>query len=495
MEKQLEQLPTCFFLVGAGPGDPRLITIRALDLLRRADAVLYDSLVNPLLLLECRKDALLENVGKRYGAEQTPQEKINSRIVELLRLGKSVVRLKGGDPFLFARGAEELQAVVEAGFDFEIVPGVSALNGCTAYAGIPLTHREYSSQFHVFTAKKAQSEQDFSEMSRFCSTFVLFMGLSQLRRCCERLLCLGAPPETPVAIIEWGTRGMQRCISGNLSTISQEALKEKITQPALIVMGETVSMRKMLIWWEKKPLFGKKILLTSSISPWSKRFATHLLNLGAEVCWIPLLEIVPTSEMPKVDSLIKLHRDPSTWVLFTSSNAVRFYVEWLLLQKHDVRILFGNKILSCGVPTQRTLNKFGLVPYKQYPAGKLKEIAKELLSTSGEVVWPSGSESTEEWLPELKERLHKILVYNVVTRRLCNQERQFLAEQYHFTIFMSPSAVRAWVTNQLPLQNCGQAIAIGERTEEELIKNEFENVKTMQSASVEALLKFLTSRN
>jgi len=491
MAQQITPLPACCYFVGAGPGDPRLVTVRGLDLLRRADVVLYDSLVNPLLLLECRRDALIEHVGKRFGCESTPQEKINSRLLELLRLGKSVVRLKGGDPLTFARGGEEMQAVAAAGYEFEVVPGVSALNGCTAYAGIPLTHRDCNSEFHAFTATREFSDQDFSHLAHLGGVRVLFMGVSQLKKCCDQMLANCADPTTKVAIIEWGTRGRQRCVTGDLSTISQTAMERKIVQPAIIVIGENVALRSSLAWWEKKPLHGKKILLTTSVTESSRSTAERLIERGAELNWTPLINVSPVEEITGWQNFAELHRLPGTTVLFTSANAVDFYLRFLLSQNYDVRLLAGNRIISCGVPACDRLQKSGLRPDRTYPAGRLEDVAQELATYAGDIIWPCGSESREQWLPGLENRLHKLEVYSTGTRMLSQRERESLLEKWDYIIFMSPSAAKAWFDNQLPSELSRYTVAVGKRTAEALGKYGFQDIIIPAEASTDALLKRL----
>jgi uroporphyrinogen III methyltransferase/synthase len=480
----------CYF-VGAGPGDPRLITVRGRDLLQRADAVLYDSLVNPLLLLECRKDALLEYVGKRFGIESTPQEQINVSILELLRQGKSVVRLKGGDPLTFARGAEEMQAVAAAGFEFEIVPGVSALNGCSAYAGIPLTHREHNSEFHAFTATRDSRAMDFSRLARLDGTRILFMGVSQLKKCCEEMLANCADPTTPVAIVEWGTRGRQRCVTGDLSTITQIALERKISQPALIIMGSTVSLRSSLAWWEKKPLQGKKILFTSSVSDSANRIVEKLLDIGAEVSWVPLVEIEPSGKIASAGELADLHRQPQTNILFTSANAVSIYLQHLLSHQLDARIFSGNTIIACGVPTKHRLADFGLCADISFPAGKLEHVAQHLAKLAGLLLWPCGSESQQQWLPGLEGRIQRIVVYNTTMRILAERERESIFENRDYTLFMSPSAVRSWIENHLPPELAGKPVAIGNRTAQELNKHRFSDIFVSENASAQSIISLL----
>src|SRR5215469_15409218 len=275
------------YLVGAGPGDAGLLTLRGAELLRLADVVIYDLLVNPALLRMARPEAELISRRKR---SEVPQEEINALMIEKARQGKTVVRLKGGDPYIFGRGAEEALALASDGIYFEVVPGVSSVVAAPNYAGIPLTHREFCSSFTVFTGHEADDKAGllYSQIAKIPGTKVALMGTEKLGEWTKALIANGLAPETPAAIIQWGTRGKQKSAAGKLAGLAKLAKEKQFSAPALVILGDVVRLREKLNWFEKRPLFGKRIVVTRGRSQ-SSELSQKLAGLGADVLDIPAI--------------------------------------------------------------------------------------------------------------------------------------------------------------------------------------------------------------
>ncbi|HSB70221.1 MAG TPA: uroporphyrinogen-III C-methyltransferase [Candidatus Methylomirabilis sp.] len=348
------------FLIGAGPGDPGLLTLKGKRCLEEADVVVYDALANPRLLQHARPDAELVYVGKRAARHTLPQEEIGRLLVERARAGKVVARLKGGDPFIFGRGGEEAEDLVAAGIPFEVVPGVTAAVAAPAYAGIPLTHRDFTSTVAFVTGHedptKDASGIAWDKLATGVGTLVFFMGVSQLPEIVGRLLQHGRSPETPAAVIRWGTRAEQEVVTGTLRDLPEKGRGMK--PPALIVVGEVVALREKLRWFETKPLFGKRILVTRAREQASS-FAQILEAEGAEVLEFPTIRIVPPESWAPLDEAIGRLRDYE-WAIFTSANGVRFFWERLRHAGRDLRDLFGITVCAIGPATAEALLRLGV---------------------------------------------------------------------------------------------------------------------------------------
>jgi uroporphyrinogen III methyltransferase/synthase len=349
------------WLIGAGPGDPELITVRGRELLARADVVLHDALVHPALLEACAQ-AELHDVGKRYGEESVAQETINQKLIELARAGKRVVRLKGGDPFLFARGAEEALALARAGVAFEIVPGISSPVAATAYAGISLTHRELSSSATLITgsdrAGKEWSVEAWRKLATATDTICVLMGMRRIEAITQAIMDGGRDELTPAAVIQWGARPEQRVLVGTLADIAARARAAGLKNPALIVIGEVVRLRNELSWYDAQPLFGKRVLVPR---PGSQALATAKLmrERGAEPIVFPVIEITdPEDAAPLARAVHELGR--YDWVLFTSANGVeRFFLE-LARAGRDARAFAAARLGVIGPSTAEALHARGL---------------------------------------------------------------------------------------------------------------------------------------
>lgn len=347
------------YLVGAGPGDAGLMTLRGAELLRRADVVIYDLLVNPELLRLARNGCELIQRGKRHGI---PQEELNALMIAKARAGKCVVRLKGGDPYIFGRGGEEAEAMAAAKVPFEVVSGVSSISAVLNAAGIPLTHREHCSNFTVFTGHegegKTTSNLDFDQIARTSGTKVILMGVTHIGEVTQALLARGVGRETPVAIVQWGTMGNQKSVVGTLATIEAIAAGEKIIPPAITVIGDVVSLRSKLNWFEGRPLFGQRVVVTRARDQ-APELTHRLTGLGADVLEIPTIKIAPPARLDLIaDALLELNS--YDWLVFTSPNGVTAFFEIFFKAFKDMRDIGGVRIAAVGPSTAAKLRELHL---------------------------------------------------------------------------------------------------------------------------------------
>ncbi|TNF52650.1 uroporphyrinogen-III C-methyltransferase [bacterium] len=367
------------YIVGAGPGDIGLLTIKGLKCLQKADVVVYDFHLNAQVLNYINHDAEFIYAGKRGGLHTMTQEEINRALVEKAQEGKTVCRLKGGDPFVFGRGGEEAMALSKESIEFEIVPGISSAIAAPAYAGIPLTHRNFSSSLAIVPgyedATKEESSIDWAKLATGVGTIVFLMTVKNLPSVCERLIQHGRSPETQVAVIRWGTRPDQTTLVSTLKNISQLVKERDIKPPAVMVVGDVVKLRNNLRWYEKKPLFGQRVLVTREHAVGFDR----LEELGAEIIEFPVIKIVPPMDWRELDSAIR-KIESYTWLIFTSANGVRFFFKRLLKSNRDIRDLKGLRICTVGTKTASEIRKFGikvdLVPDEFNAEGLIKAFMK-----------------------------------------------------------------------------------------------------------------------
>lgn len=397
------------YLVGAGPGDPGLLTIKAKERLENGDVIIYDNLANRAFLKYARENSEKIYVGKRGGDHSKSQDEINQLIVEKAKQGLMIVRLKGGDPFIFGRGGEEAEELVKAGIAFEIVPGITSAIAVPAYAGIPLTHRDYTSTVAFITGHedptKEESSIDWSKLSTGSGTLVFLMGVGNLPTIAEKLISHGRPKETPIAVIERGTAPEQRTITGTLETIARLAGEAWVRPPAIIVVGDVVGLRDFLNWFETRPLFGKRIVITRAREQASE-FLSLLSGLGAECLEFPSIEIVPPENWKALDQAIK-DLETYQWLLFTSVNGVKYFFERLDHHQKDVRDLKGIKIGAIGPKTAEAISKKGIKPDlvpKEYRAEAIiKEMGKQEIK-GAKILLPR-AEKAREILPRELENL------------------------------------------------------------------------------------------
>ncbi len=349
-------------LVGAGPGDLGLVTLRAKEVIEQAEVVLYDYLCNPEMLAWAPEGAEIIYVGKKAGAHTLRQEEINALIVEKTRGGKKVVRLKGGDPFVFGRGGEEAVALAAAGVAFEIVPGVSSSVAGPAYAGIPVTQRGLTTQLTVFTGhedpEKGGSTVDFAQLAKAPGTRVMLMGVERLESITRQFLDAGADPALPVALIRWATTPRQQTLTGTLADIAQRAADAGFEAPAVAVFGQVVRLREQLNWFETRPLFGKRVVVTRTRKQ-AGALSGKLRALGADVLEIPTIRIEPPTALREFAELVK---DSHTydWIVFTSPNGVDAFFHWFYRLFSDARDIGGARIAAVGPATAARLREFHL---------------------------------------------------------------------------------------------------------------------------------------
>jgi uroporphyrinogen III methyltransferase/synthase len=350
------------YLVGAGPGDPGLITVKGLRCVAEADVLIYDYLASKSFLAHIRPDCEAIYVGKQGGDHTLTQDQINDLIVSKAREGKRVTRLKGGDPYIFGRGGEEAEVLVAAGIPFEVVPGVTSAIAAPAYAGIPLTHRQFTSTVAFVTGhedpQKTESDVDWASLARGIGTLVFFMGVKNLPHIVEKLLEHGRSPQTPTALIRWGTTVQQRTVTGTLTDIVQRAKEAGIKAPAITVVGEVVNLRDKLQWFERRPLLGKRIVVTRARAQASD-LVQKLGDLGADCIEVPTIEVVPPeSWQPLDDAIAALKR--YQWIVFTSVNGVDYFFDRLFAKGLDVRALGHLRTAAIGPATAERLLRYGL---------------------------------------------------------------------------------------------------------------------------------------
>jgi uroporphyrinogen III methyltransferase / synthase len=349
------------WLVGAGPGEPGLITVRGLSVLSRAEVVLYDALAHPALLEACAQ-AERRNVGKRYGEDSAAQDAIIAQMIALARDGKRVVRLKGGDPFMFARGAEEALALAEAGVKFEIVPGVSSPVATSAYAGISLTHREVSGSVTFITgsdrAGKDWSPESWKKLATATDTICVLMGMRRIGEITQAIIDGGRAPSTPAAVIHWGARPEQRVVTARLDDIAEAAAKAGLKNPSIILVGEVVALREKLAWYDTRPLSGKRVIIPRAVEQ-ARETAAALRDRGAAPVALPMIEVSPPPDPAFFSQAVsRLHE--YDWVLFTSGNAVEQLRLELERTGRDARAFGASQIAAVGSKTAEALGRLGI---------------------------------------------------------------------------------------------------------------------------------------
>lgn len=459
------------YLVGAGPGDPGLLTVAAARLLRRADVVVYDALVGSAILDLIPSTAVRIDVGKRCGGRRTSQETIHEILLESAARHRTVVRLKGGDPFVFGRGGEEALALTEAGVRFRIVPGITAGVGVSAYAGIPVTHRRVSASVTFVTGHEdiggAQSRIDWTSLARIQGTLVLYMGVGTLGSIAERLIASGKDAATPAAVIQWGTIARQRTVSGPLREIARLASEEGIGSPALVVIGEVVSLRDTIAWFDRAPLHGRRVIVARS-RPQRSRIAGALRRAGAEVLEAPRLtdEAVPASG---ADVAAIVSAGEADWVVFSSVPAVRHFWQILTAAGGDARSLGGARVAGLGAETSKELRRRGIVPEVETRTFDVDRVAGLLEEGrrlgGGKVLFVRDASLPSPIATLLRDRgaiVHELGVFE--TRRLPADPADFADAD--FVVFPSSSSVRELLASGWRPSRQNRVVAIGPSTAE-----------------------------
>jgi uroporphyrinogen III methyltransferase/synthase len=436
------------YLVGAGPGDPALMTRRALELIAAADAILYDRLIPPGALDGARPGADLRYVGKQPGGHSMEQEEINALLVELGQAGGVIVRLKGGDPFVFGRGGEEAQALAEAGIAFEVVPGVTAGVAAPAYAGIPVTHRDDASAVAFVTGhedpSKPESALDWPALAAFPGTLVLYMGVRNLARIAERLVAGGRPPAEPVAVVERGTLPGQRTVSGTLADIAERVAEAGLRPPAITLVGPVARLRERLEWLERRPLHGRSVVVTRARAQASE-LAARLAALGAHVVEAPAIRIEPRPAAA-VDPVVERIGDYAL-VCLTSPNGAALLLAALERTGRDARALAGVTVAAIGPGTAAELRRGG-IRADVVPPRAIAEALVEALATiavEGRRVLVARAAEARDVLPAaLEERgadVDVLPLYDTVAEPLDSESLDAAATADYIT-FTSSSTVR-----------------------------------------------------
>jgi len=450
------------YLVGAGPGNAGLLTLRGAELLRRADVVLHDTLVNPDLLRLAPPAAELISRGKNMAM---PQEEIIALLIARAHEGKCVVRLKGGDPYIFGRGGEEAEALAAAKIPFEVVPGVSAIVAAPNYAGIPLTHREHCSSFTVFTGHSDSADTatalHYEQIAKIPGTKVVLMGTDNLDNWTKSLIAQGMSAETPVAIIQWGTLGKQKSVAGTLATIAALAAKEKIVPPALTIVGDVVKLRRKLNWAENRPLSGRCIVVTRPLGrdavSASQNFRDggtpslpeRLAELGADVLEVPTIKITAPDDRQGIVGML-LELNSYDWLVFTSANGVTAFFDLFFKRFQDLRDIGGARIAAVGPATAAKLRELHLqvdLTPEAATAQKLAEAFEKYQSVENVKMCLLRAEVANRELPDALEELGAIVddiaVYKTVaeTEDRAGMGERLLESGADWVTFTSASTV------------------------------------------------------
>ncbi len=394
------------YLIGAGPGDPGLITVKGRDCLRRAEVVVYDYLANPDLLAEAPPEAEKIYVGKTRGQHHTPQPQINALLVERAQRGQIVARLKGGDPYVFGRGGEEAEELQAAGVSFEVVPGISAGFAAAAYAGIPLTHRDFTTSLGLVTGHenplKKVSNLDWQKLATGVGTLVFYMGMTNLALIAEQLMANGRDPQTPVAVIRWGTTPQQQTVTATLIDVVKKVAETGLKPPAVIVVGEVVRLRDKLRWFDQRPLFGRKVLVTRSPQQ-AHSLAGQLQAAGAEAICLPTVKIAPPASWAELDAAIS-ELSATDYLVLTSANGVSAFFERLSTAGLDSRALHDVTIVAVGPKTAAAIAEYGLradlVP-QRYQAEGIIELLQQRNLSGKRILYPRSASARDLLCSEL----------------------------------------------------------------------------------------------
>ena len=516
MKEKIEKVPGAepcgkVWLAGAGPGDAGLLTVRTKELMELADVIVYDALISAQILSLISPKKEMIHVGKRSGHHMVPQEEINQILLEEAKKGKKVLRLKGGDPFIFGRGGEELELLKENGIPFEIVPGITSSAAVPAYAGIPVTHRDFTSSFHVITGhprKDGTSRIDYPSLVNLKGTLVFLMGISSMRTILKGLTDAGMDPQTPAAVLEKGTLSAQRRVVSTVEHLAEDAEKAAIGTPAIIVVGEVCALADTFHWAEDRLLGGRQILVTRPRQNGS-RLSDKLRSLGAQVIELPAIDTKTISPNPVLEREMKAfgHLAEEEWLVFTSPIGVRVFFEQMAELKIDLRKLFrcpaDVKIAAIGSATEKELALYGLfadlVP-NVYCAASLGTQLAETAKAGSRVTIVRAAAGSEELLPPLEEAGIKavdIPLYETVyeTHGQVREKIQKLFEdgEIDAVTFTSESTVKGFVNavGALDYKKI-QAVCIGEQTAAEAEKYGMQ-IRISKKASIDSMVELISS--
>lgn len=460
------------YLVGAGPGDLGLVTLRAKECIELADVIVYDHLANPEMLGWARDDAEIIYAGKKAGSHSLSQEEINKLLVEKAKAGKKVVRLKGGDPFVFGRGAEEAKAIADEGIVFEVIPGITSAIAGPAYAGIPVTHRAENSHVTFFTGhedpSKGKNAIDYAALSKLGGTQVMLMGVDRIEAITREMLANGVRPDLQVALVRWATTGRQATLIGTLENIAQRALEAELEPPAIAVFGDVVALRKDLNWYERRPLFGKRIVVTRTRKQ-AGALSSQLRALGADVFELPTIRIEPPTELREFAELVQ-DAHIYDWIVFTSPNGVGAFFEIFFKLYDDAREIGGAKIAAIGPATAQRVRDFHLHVDLQPEEFVAEAVVKQFQKQGGVEnlrILLARAEKARDVLPRELSRLGAIVdeafAYRTVpeTRDLTGARQRLLDEGADLITFTSSSTVENFLALGLPWPKGMQVASIG----------------------------------
>ena len=502
------------WLAGAGPGDAGLLTIKTKELIETADVIVYDALISTeiMSLIPAEKECIY--VGKRSGNHAVPQEGINQILLEQALEGKKVLRLKGGDPFVFGRGGEELELLVEHGIPFEIVPGITSAVAVAAYAGIPITHRDFTSSFHVVTGharKDGTSRIDYDALVKINGTLVFLMGISSMPEICKGLLDAGMCPSMPAAVLERGTTSRQRNIVSDVAHLVEKAAEEKVQTPAIILVGEVCALEKEFAWAKKRTLGGRQFLLTrpkENVSELAKR----LREQGAQVLEVPAITTRAIEPNAELESVLKAginveapNAVSERWLVFSSPIGVRTFFKQLLKMDMDVRMLTPKncvlKIAAIGSATKRELKNYGLladVTPAVFNARELGEAIAKVAAKDSEIIIARAKEGSKELVPPLLDA--GLLVQDIATYETVYEVNEVLSEavksafdnkEIDAVTFTSASTVKGFVKAFVELDfSTVQAVCIGEQTAAEAAKYGMQIIISKE-ASMDSMMELM----
>lgn len=480
-------------LVGAGPGDPGLLTQKGREALEQAQVVVFDRLVSPAVLALIPPEAEAIDVGKESSHHLVPQKQINRILLEKAQAGKRVVRLKGGDPFLFGRGGEELELLAEQGIDFQVVPGVTSALSVPAYAGIPVTHRDFCASLHIVTGHaKAGSELhiDFDALRRTGGTLVFLMGVSSLPKICQGLLEVGMEPSMPAAVVESGTLPSQRKVVSTLEKLPEKARDARIKSPAIIVVGKVCGLSDCFDWFDRLPLKGKNVVVTRPADRIGT-LAEQLRKLGANVTEYPCIRTVPRNPIPQLDQAIE-DLSQYRWLVFTSPVGPGFFFDRLRAAGKDARTLANLKLAAIGPKTASELARFGIMADLVPEVYDSEHLAVAMAQVEGPVLLCRASQGSNA-LPEifLKNGISftDVPCYDTVYEMPDSGKVRVLLEEPTLVSFTSASTVRGFVES-LPGVDLSHVVGccIGPQTEAEAIKYGIRTV-TAKKATMESLIE------
>jgi len=448
-------------LAGAGPGDLGLVTLRVKEALGEADTVVFDYLCNPEMLKWARSDAEIIYAGKKAGQHTLKQDEINALLVEKTSVGKLVLRLKGGDPFLFGRGGEEAEALADAGLSFEIVPGVTSAIAAPAYAGIPVTHREHAAQLTIFTGHedptKPESTLNYASLAQAPGTKVMLMGVERLGPITTQLQENGVAGSTPIALVRWGTTGKQQVLSGTVADIAEKASAIGFSAPAVAVIGTVATLRDKLAWFDRRPLWGKRIVVTRTRQQ-AGALSSRLRALGADVYELPTIRIEPPTEAREFASSV-VHAHQYDWIVFTSPNGVQAFFEKFYEIRQDARELGNPRIAAIGPATAAKVREYrfavDLQP-KEFVAESIIEAFQEQGSIENLTILIARAEKARDVLPDALTKLGAIVDVAAVYRTVPETEdvsggiARFKAEGADLITFTSSSTAENFQALGLP---------------------------------------------